>query len=62
MRPLRQLTSNVWYNVDTSINNKEPLFRVRGNADLFMQVVNEARFLFEFELRGLKFNRAKGSF
>jgi hypothetical protein len=58
MRPLRQLASNVWYNVDMSINNKEPLFRVRGNADLFIQVLFEAYVLFGFELRGLKFNGA----
>jgi hypothetical protein len=59
MRPLRQLASNVWYNVDTSINNKEPLFRVQGNVDLFMQVLFEAYVLFGFELRGLKFNGAE---
>jgi hypothetical protein len=58
MRPLRQLASNVWYNVDTSVNNKEPLFRVQGNVDLFMQVLFEAYVLFGFELRGLKFNGA----
>jgi hypothetical protein len=34
---------------------------VRGNVKRFEQV-NEAHFLFEFELRGLKFNGAKVSF
>jgi hypothetical protein len=59
MRLLRQLASNVWYNVDTEINNKEPLFGVQGNVDLFMQVLFEAYVLFAFELRGLKFNGAQ---
>jgi hypothetical protein len=62
MRPLRQLASDVWYNVDTSINNGERLFGVKDNVKQFEQVVNEAQFLFEFEIRGLKFNRAKVSF
>jgi hypothetical protein len=59
MRLLRQLASNVWYNVGTEINNKEPLFGVRGNVDLFMQVLFEAYMLFAFELRGLEFNGAQ---
>jgi hypothetical protein len=58
MKLLRQLASNVWYNVGTEINNKEPLFGVQNNIDLFMQVLFEAYVLFAFELRGLEFNGA----
>jgi hypothetical protein len=50
------------YDTHTKVNNGERLFGVRENDKLFEQVVNEAQFLFEFEIRGLKFNGEKVSF
>jgi hypothetical protein len=62
MREERELAEDVWYDTSTKVNNGEWLFGVKENDKLFEQVVNEARFLFAFELRGLKFNGAEGSF
>jgi hypothetical protein len=62
MRTDRELAEDVWYDTSTKVNNGERLFGVRENDKLFEQVVNEAQFLFEFEIRGLKFNGAKVSF
>jgi hypothetical protein len=62
MRPLRKLASDVWYDLDTAVNNSEPLFWVRGNVDRFEQVLNEAHLIFAFELRGLRFSGAQVRF
>jgi hypothetical protein len=59
MRKDRKLETDCWYDVDAKVNNGEKLFGVRENVKQFEQVVNEAHFLFDFELRGLKFNDAK---
>jgi hypothetical protein len=59
MRPERELAADAWYDTSTKVNNGEQLFEVKENVEMFEQVVNEAQFLFEFEIRGLKFNDAK---
>jgi hypothetical protein len=59
MREERELAEDVWYDTSTKENNGERLFLSEKNVEQFEQVVNEARFLFEFELRGLKFNGAE---
>jgi hypothetical protein len=59
MRQNRKLEEVCWYDVDARVNNGEKLFGVRENVKRFEQVVNEAHFLFAFELRGLKFNDTK---
>jgi hypothetical protein len=55
MRKLRILESDVWYEVHTSVNNREPLFWVARERARFEQVLNEAREIYVFELRGLRF-------
>jgi hypothetical protein len=59
MREDRKLETDCWYDIDAKVNNGEKLFGVRENVKQFEQVVNEAHFLFDFEIRGLKFNDAK---
>jgi hypothetical protein len=59
MRKDRKLEANCWYDIDAKVNNGEKLFGVKDNVKQFEQVVNEAHFLFDFEIRGLKFNDAK---
>jgi hypothetical protein len=59
MREDRKLETDCWYDIDAKANNGEKLFGVRENVRRFEQVVNEAHFLFDFEIRGLKFNDAK---
>jgi hypothetical protein len=55
MRKLRILESDVWYEVHTSVNNREPLFWSAQERARFKQVLNEAREIYVFELRGLRF-------
>jgi hypothetical protein len=55
MRKLRILESDVWYEVRTSVNNREPLFWVARERARFEQILNEAREIYVFELRGLRF-------
>jgi hypothetical protein len=62
MRGLRILAQDVWYEVRTSVNNGEPLFRTRPNRDLLMQALFEARGIYAFELRGLRFSGPQVSF
>jgi hypothetical protein len=62
MRGLRELASDVWYEVRTSVNNSEPLFRSQPNQDLLKQVLYEARQIYGFELRGLRFSGPEVSF
>jgi hypothetical protein len=59
MRKNRKLETDCWYDVGAKTNNGEKLFGARENVRRFEQVVNEAHFLFDFEIRGLKFSDAK---
>jgi hypothetical protein len=54
MRKLRLLKQDVWYEVRTAINNREPLFQQRQAIAIFCQVFGEAHGRFEFELRGFR--------
>ncbi|MDR1107773.1 MAG: transposase [Spirochaetaceae bacterium] len=54
MRPLRILKPDVWYEIHTAINNREPLFRLRQALALFRQVLNETGERFVFEMTGLR--------
>jgi REP element-mobilizing transposase RayT len=53
MRQLRILGQNVWYEVRSRINNREPLFRHANALALFSKVFRETGFRFVFEIRGL---------
>ncbi|MDR1108051.1 MAG: hypothetical protein LBL19_03345 [Spirochaetaceae bacterium] len=53
MRPLRILKPDVWYEIYTVINNREPLFRLRQALALFRQVLDDTRERFVFEMTGL---------
>jgi REP element-mobilizing transposase RayT len=55
MRSLRILAANAWYHVSTAVNNREPLFWSALERARFEQVLNEARKIYVFELRGLRF-------
>jgi hypothetical protein len=55
MRKLRILAADAWYHVSTAVNNREPLFWVARERARFEQVLNEAREIYVFELRGLRF-------
>jgi hypothetical protein len=54
MRQLRILKRDVWYEIHTAINNREPLFRLRQALSLFGRVLDEAKKRFVFEIRGLR--------
>jgi hypothetical protein len=54
MRHLRILKPNVWYEIHTAINNREPLFRLRQALALFRRVLDEARKRFVFEMTGIR--------
>jgi REP element-mobilizing transposase RayT len=54
MRHLRVLKQDVWYEIRTAINNREPLFRLRQALALFGRVLNETQQRFSFELAGLR--------
>jgi hypothetical protein len=62
MRPKRELAENVWYIIHTSVNNGEPLFLSEFGVWLLGWVLSEARLLFAFELRGVRFAGASVSF
>jgi hypothetical protein len=53
MRKPRKLAQNVWYQVRTAVNNREPVFQLLEAVVLFCRVLIEARVLFPFEMRGL---------
>jgi hypothetical protein len=55
MRKLRLLAQDAWYFVSTAVNNREPLFWVARERARFEQVLSEAREIYVFELRGLRF-------
>jgi hypothetical protein len=58
MRALRELSSDVWYDVRSAVNNREPLFWSPLERARFEQVLNEARKIYEFRLNGLRFSGA----
>jgi hypothetical protein len=62
MRTQRILAENVWYEVRTAVNNREPLFRLRPAAAIFFRALREATGLFAFEMRGLRLEDEKLSF
>jgi hypothetical protein len=54
MRKLRALKQDVWYEIRTAINNREPLFRLRQALALFRRVFEETKQRFVFEITGLR--------
>jgi REP element-mobilizing transposase RayT len=62
MRSLRILKQDVWYEIHTAINNREPLFRIRQALTLFSRVLDEAGRRFVFEIRGLRLEDDQLSF
>jgi REP element-mobilizing transposase RayT len=54
MRPLRKLQQGVWYEIRTSINNREPLFRGNKALAIFAKVFRETGLRFVFKIRGLR--------
>jgi hypothetical protein len=54
MRKLRMLKQDVWYEIHTAINNREPLFRLRQVLALFRRVLDDTRGRFVFEMTGLR--------
>jgi hypothetical protein len=54
MRKLRALKQDVWYEIRTAINNREPLFRLRQALALFRRVLEETKQRFLFEITGLR--------
>jgi hypothetical protein len=54
MRTKRILAEDVWYEVRTAINNREPLFRLWPAAAILFRALREAAGLFAFEMRGLR--------
>jgi hypothetical protein len=54
MRMKRILAEDVWYEVRTAINNREPLFPLWPAAAILFRVLLEAKKLFAFEIRGLR--------
>jgi hypothetical protein len=62
MRPKRELAENVWYYINTAVNNGEPLFLSEFGVWLLERVLSEAHILFAFELRGVRFAGASVSF
>jgi REP element-mobilizing transposase RayT len=54
MRQLRVLRQEVWYEVRTCINNREPLFRRANALAIFARVFRETGLRFVFEVRGLR--------
>jgi REP element-mobilizing transposase RayT len=54
MRPLRELSDGVWYEIHTAINRQDALFQSRQTIALFAQVLGEVSQRFVFEIRGLR--------
>jgi hypothetical protein len=54
MRHLRALKPDVWYEINTAINNREPLFRLWQALALFRLVLNETGERFVFEMTGFR--------
>jgi hypothetical protein len=53
MRQKRKLAEDVWYKVETAINNRESVFRLGFAVVLFCRVFIEAKGRFPFEICGL---------
>jgi hypothetical protein len=53
MRSLRVLKHDVWYEIRTGINNREPLFRRYTALAIFAKVFRETKRRFVFVIRGL---------
>jgi REP element-mobilizing transposase RayT len=53
MRKLRILKPDVWYQIRTALNNREPLFQLPQALSIFGKVLNEATHRFPFEIREL---------
>jgi hypothetical protein len=63
MRKKRILARNVWYEVRTVVNNREPLFQDRWRAQaLLLRVLREVKKMFPFEMRGFVLEGALLSF
>jgi REP element-mobilizing transposase RayT len=62
MRKKRCLTQDVWYEVRTAINNREPLFCRQEAVKVFCRVFGEARERFAFELHGFRLDGERLSF
>ncbi|MDR1108073.1 MAG: hypothetical protein LBL19_03455 [Spirochaetaceae bacterium] len=54
MRHLRILKQDVWYEIYTQVNNREPLFRLRQALALFRRVLDDTRGRFVFEMTGFR--------
>jgi hypothetical protein len=54
MRKLRLLGQDVWYEIHSRINNREPLFRRRDALALFARVFRQAEGRYRFVVRGLR--------
>jgi REP element-mobilizing transposase RayT len=54
MRHLRILKPDVWYEIHTAINNREPLFRLGQALALFRRVLNDTMQRFVFEMTGIR--------
>jgi hypothetical protein len=48
------LKPDVWYEIYTAVNNREPLFRLRQALALFRRVLDDTRARFAFEMTGLR--------
>jgi hypothetical protein len=48
------LKPDVWYEIHTAINNREPLFRLRQALALFRRVLDDTGKRFVFEMTGLR--------
>jgi hypothetical protein len=62
MRQKRVLRQDVWYEVRTAVNNREPLFWQQQAIKVFCRVFGEARERFAFELRGFRLDGERLSF
>jgi hypothetical protein len=62
MRKERELAEDVWYVINTAVNNGEPLFLSEFGVWLLEWVLSEARLIFAFELRGVRVAGATVSF
>jgi hypothetical protein len=62
MRQKRTLAQDVWYEVRSGINNREPLLHKPWAVALFFRVFEETRLRFPFEVRGLRVEACRISF
>jgi hypothetical protein len=62
MRHERMLGEHVWYEVRTAVNVGEPPFELSWTEDFLYRVLRDAKGIYSFELRGLKFEGATLSF